>query len=280
MSSAGSEFNKKVTTTKLLGPEDIYDLYGCEWILNARRSADNLDQADEQLVSFRLREIQAAYVHACTARIRAEAKFLGVGLEEGSSLTDIMKHLSGLLEAEMASQAEKMMHGGGFNMMGAILKAHQMGGGDLSGIDLSKYGVAKAPPVPKKDVDPEWFLKGDKSKRMFDDPKWHEIAKAFVAVEQANTDKEIVRSIDFLNQLQHNSFHILIDLQTGRMLTKYEGAVDHDQARKNLQEILDAKLKSTSVHGFISKMGKEIRDLVLKYDPSTIFNRSDSNKAR
>jgi hypothetical protein len=105
---------------------------------------------------------------------------------------------------------------------------------------------------------------------MWDDPRWHEIAKAFVDVENAETGKQIVATIDRLNQLQHNSFHILIDLQTGRMLNDYSGAVDHDAARKNLQEILDNKMQAKSPAVFASKMSKEVRDLLVKYRGATL----------
>ncbi len=257
-------------TTRLLSAEDIYDLYGLEWVL---KGGSGLDSEDRSVISFRLREVRDTYVAACKSRIRAEARFLGIKLDgDGFSFSKVLDEIKKGVGAAMQKDAEKMMRGGSFNLMGTILKAHQAGGADLKGVDLARFGVnAAAPPPPKKDVDPEWFMKTkDHGGRVWEDPRWAEIAKAYVAVEESRTDDEIIRAIDRINQLQHNSFHVLIDLQTGRMLTDYTNQTDDREARKRLQEVLNMKLEATSVEEFKDRMSSDVRKLLHKHRGSTI----------
>lgn len=260
-----------MATTRLLSAEDIYDVYGLEWVLKARQGQD-LDAEDRSMISFRLQEIRNIYVAACKSRIRAEARFLGIDLEGDTfSFEYVLKEIKNNIGKAMEQNAEKMMRGGGFNLMGHILNAHKAAGADLTGIDTARFGVgaATAPP-PKKDVDPNWFMDTKKhGGRVWEDPRWAEIAKAFVAIEEAHGDDEIIRSIDRINQLQHNSFHVLIDLQTGRMLTDYTNQTDDREARKRLQEVLNMKLEATSVEDFKDRMSADVRKLLRKYRGST-----------
>lgn len=253
-------------STRLLSAADIYDLYGIESIIT-NRSGTEIDHGDNTFMSMRLQEVKAAYVAACKSRIRAEARFLGIELDgDGFSFTRVLDQIKKNIGKTMEADAQHMMRGGSFNLMGTILKAHQAAGANLQDIDVARFGVGKALPTPKKDVDPDWFLKGkEHGARMWDNPRWAEIAKAYVEIEEANTNHEIIRSIDRINQLQHNSFHILIDLQTGRMLTDYTNQVDHNEARKRLQEVLNLKLNATSVNVFKDKMSSDIQKLLTKY---------------
>lgn len=259
-----------MATTRLLSAEDIYDVYGLEWVYKANQT--NLDGEDRSLISFRLQEIRDTYVAACKSRIRAEARFLGIKLDgDGFSFSQVIEEIKKSIGKAMEQNAEKMMRGGKFNLMGTILAAHQAGGADLKGIDVAKYGLnPAAPPPPKKDVDPNWFMKTkDHGGRVWEDPRWAEIAKAYVAIEEAQTEDQIIQSIDRINQLQHNSFHVLIDLQTGRMLTDYTNQTDDREARKRLQEVLNMKLEATSVEEFKDRMSGDVRKLLHKYRGST-----------
>lgn len=250
------------TTTRLLSAEDIYDVYGLEELLSAPLEASDLTQ-----VTQRLHEIKDAYVHACKSRIRAEARFLGLDVEDisfAAMLGRIKDHLGKAIQKSMMANAERMQRGGSFNLMAEILKAHQAAGSMPEGVDPAKYGVKVAPPVPRPDVDPDWFKKGT-SGRVTEDPKWAEITKAYLAVDKAITNREIVSAIDTLNQLQHNSFHVLIDLQTGRMLNDFSNATDHNAARARLQEILNIKQNATDVATFAGKMSGDVRKLLTKY---------------
>lgn len=256
-------------TTRLLSAADIYDVYGCEWVLTAA----NLDTEDQHIISFRLNEIQDAYVHACKSRIKAEARFLGIGnveeLSFSAMLANIKDHLGKAIQQSMFDQSERMMRGGAPNIFKDILKAHQAAGNVPKGVDLAKFGMKAENTPPRPDVDPNWFMKGN-SGRVTEDPRWAEITKAYLAVEAARSDKEIISTIDRLNQLQHNSFHVLIDLQTGRMLTDFDNQTEDREARQRLQEILNLKLTAKSPVEFASNMSSDIRKLLTKYRASTL----------
>jgi hypothetical protein len=261
-------------SVRLLSPEDIYDVYGCEALLHAE-----LDKDDRGAVYVRLRDIQNVYVDAAKERIRAEARFLGVKdletLSFASMLQAIRDSLGKTIQNSMIAQSEMMMRGAAPKIFGDIVKAHTAAGNRVAGLDYAKLGLG-APEAQKKPagVDVGWFDhgKGDKrtaqesnGQRLIHDPKWAEIAKAYLAVEKAQTSEEIVQSIDKLNQLQHNSFHILIDLQTGRMLNDYENASSHETARNRLQNILDNKFQAGSVLKFAAQMSEDVRALIKKY---------------
>lgn len=254
-----------MASTRLLTAEDIYDVYGIEWAL----SKAVLDKADQFVLEDRLRDIKNIYVAACKSRIRAEAKFLGVDLDgDNFQFSRVLTKIGDLIGKAFEQNAEQMMRGGSFNLMGTILQAHQAGGADLKGIDLSRFGLnnGQNTKTQPKDVDPDWFMSTkNNGGRVWNDPRWAEIAKAYVAVEEAATSHQIIQSIDRLNQLQHNSFHVLIDLQTGRMLTDHTNSVDDRQARQRLQEVLDIKLKSVNVLDFKDKMSGDVRRTLTKY---------------
>jgi hypothetical protein len=166
--------------TRLLSEADIYDVYGIEWVMRNR-----LDDEDERLCEFRLSEIQSAYVTACKNRIRAEASFLGISdlgeISLSRMLEGIREAVATKIQQSMFDQSGDMMRGGGFNLMGAILGAHAAAGSsEIKGVDLSRYGVTKAPePEKKPDVDVDWFMNTKNSGgRVTNDPKWAEIAKS------------------------------------------------------------------------------------------------------
>ncbi len=52
-------------TTRLLSPEDIYDLYGCEEAL----TASDLESGDRTIITMRLKEIKEIYVAAAKSLI-------------------------------------------------------------------------------------------------------------------------------------------------------------------------------------------------------------------
>ena len=104
--------------------------------------------------------------------------------------------------------------------------------------------------------------------RIWDNPRWTEIANAYLALEKASDANKMILAIDQLNQLQHNSFHLLIDLQSGRMLeNRSEGAVygQHESARLNVQKILDICANKVSVYQFLDKLSAEIAELLRSY---------------
>ena len=249
---------------QLLEQHDIFDFYGCEYLL--RRGL--LDSSERPIAEARVREIHERYVTSASERIKAEAKFLGIeDLDVGFSIKKMLDSLGDMIINSMQKQAETMMNENiGFNLMGSIVQARQMAGDDLSDVNIEQFGIARQEKeVPKNTVDPEWF-KREKNGAMWEDPKWREIAEAFVSLEDASSLDEMMNTIDFLNDLQHNSFHLLIDLQTGRMLegqSKGETHGHHEEARSNLQEILNIKCDAKSPMEFAGKMSSDIRKLVV-----------------
>jgi hypothetical protein len=110
---------------------------------------------------------------------------------------------------------------------------------------------------PKNTIDADSLLK---------DPKWHTIAEAFVQLEDAKTPNEKAMAIDRLNGLQHNSFHLLIDLQTGRMLEgRAKDRTDHGKAVNIVKEVLDIKMSSKTPLDFAGKMSSDVRSMLVQY---------------
>jgi hypothetical protein len=246
---------------RLLKPEDILDTYGCEWVLQA----SNIDDEDKDMISFRLNEIKKLYIDIARERIRAEARFVGIELEDGFSFSklrsEIAKRIEKVVTDKLMNPAKRV------NLMAEIIKAHQSTGADMTGINLQRFGVMTEVPKPTVDVDAHWFIKNDDGS-VHNNPKWAEIANAFAKIEEANSNSAIISSIDKLNQLQHNSFHILIDLQTGRMLN-INGA-HHADAVDRVKKVLDIKFNAKSPHDFIGEMSKDITNLMIKYRSATI----------
>lgn len=257
-----------MTKVRLLEEQDIFDVYGVDALIGtAEVPGPNLARFDEKTVLDRISEIHAIYVSACKARIRSEARFCGVDLEGELSVSRMLEKVRDFISEAFNKQAET---GQQVDLLSTILGAHSMAGTDMSDFDLGRVGM-EAPPevekVPDPDVDPDWFTKqGDD--RMWDNPKWNEIAKAYVKLEEATCPRDMVQAIDLLNSLQHNSFHLLIDLQTGRMLEdKSEGTNygSHNTARLNLQFVLDLINKSSDVFKYIDRMSEDIRKLLVQY---------------
>ena len=171
-----------------------------------------------------------------------------------------------LIEKDLDKQ---FMTGGPVNLMASILKANKAAGMDLKGINLGHYGVKEdvEPEKPKSEIDPNWFKKHEGS-RMWDNPKWAAIAETFVKIEEATDPVDICVQIDHLNGQQHNSFHVLIDLQTGRMLegksfgSKYQ---KDTEARQTLQDILEMVKGDSEPMEYVDKMSEEVRKIMNKY---------------
>jgi hypothetical protein len=253
---------------KMLSPTDIYDFYGCAYLI----TLDGLDSSDFIYCESRINEVYDLYLTACRERIKAEARFLGVDDEELATFS-IQRMLEMIQEAvvndfKSEENANNMMHGGGFNFAKSVIQAQMAGGMDMGDIDTAAFGVEKPDEeeiIPISGIDTDWF---DGAKRRggsaIKDPKWHEIAKAYVALEEAAGDCfAMAKAIDFLNDLQHNSFHLLIDLQTGRMLEgESDAQTDYNEARGTLQEVLDMKAKSKTPMQFANKMSKDVSGLL------------------
>lgn len=248
----------------LLETEDIFDLYGCEYLLNASHfHVRQLEPDDRQIVIFRVNEIHDKYVASVRERVKAELVFCGVKFDSGFSMRSMVKAADDLLAKEIEKQSNKMMFNGGFNLLGTMITAHQQAGGDMKGIDQKRLnsilGSTPVASVKKDDV------RDNAGEGFFNNPKWKIIADAFVALEEANTIDAKIQSIDRLNDLQHNSFHLLIDLQTGRMLEQQSeggGKGKHEQAVDVLKEVFDIKQGAISPKEFADRMTGDIRRMI------------------
>lgn len=250
---------------RLLSDSDIFDVYAAQELLHSFREL--LSEDDLAEVRGRVYEIHGLYVDSCKARIKAEAVCCGVQLPEHLTLDQMLGKVRQILEVRLTTAGAT---GRPVNLMAEILRSHQMAGSkEIEGINLADYGIKPDVEPPKdKSVDPEWFTKGDKSKRLYDNPKWAEISRAYVALEAADSAVDMILAIDYLNSLQHNSFHMLIDLQSGRMLegcSEGENHGKHDDARRNVQRVLDICMKKADVYEFAEELSPVMRKLLGRY---------------
>lgn len=255
---------------ELLETCDIFDLYGCDYLLNAPHAHKRQVESDErELILFRINEIHDKYIFSVRERIKAELVFCGVSeddIKKGFTISAMVRMAEDLLQEEIGEQTDKMMFGGGFDMIGAMVKARQQSGGSMEGFDtkrLKKMGIGVSQSEETKDTSVEDHME----EGFFNNPKWSEIAQAFVDLENAHAVDQKIQTIDRLNDLQHNSFHLLIDLQTGRMLddrSKGSSKGKHNEAVDVLKEVLDIKHGASNPKEFADKMTPEIRKLVRK----------------
>ena len=268
------------TKVKLLENVDIFDVYGCQELLTRTLVNDE----DKEEIKARVYQIHEKYVNSSKARIKSEARYI-IGADAEMTLASMLGMVRDMLAKEMEESA------GPINLIQSLFKAHQAAGTDLEGINLQQFGIAEMKkeekPKPKNEIDPEWFLasKNKDAGKMWNNPKWHAIAKAYIDLENATDAAQMCVMIDRLNQLQHNSFHILIDLQTGRMLENAsEGSKYgcHDSARKTLQEILDIAKGKKDVFEYADMMSEGVRNLLRKYkdSPVNIATKSEAEKIK
>jgi len=247
---------------ELLGNSDIFDFYGAEFLL--RLTNNGLEESDRRLLVHRVDEIHTKYVHAVRERIKSEFRFLGLDVPEGFTINKLLDNLQKLTQKEFEDQAENMMRGGSFNAMNMLLQANQLAGNDISDV-AGKFGMkAEKPKNPADSTVSDIVKEGS----ILNNPKWHEISEAFLKLEEASDTKAKISTIDFLNTLQHNSFHLLIDLQTGRMLDDQSSGEmhgRHNEAVDVVKEALDIKFGAKSPMEFASRMSKDIRKLMSDY---------------
>lgn len=237
---------------RMLRTQDIYDLYACEFILSRLSDAES-----RSLITARVDEIHELYLTAGKQRIRAEARFLGARLPEHFTFNDMIAEIRKIV----GQQLQQVAPGEG-DILSVLLNAHQAAGMDMSHLPAHLRPKPQPKPV-EPSVKTDWFKgKDGENGRLFNDPKWFEITKAYIALEEAKTTTAKILAIDHLNDLQHNSFHLLIDLQTGRMLEgKSDSVINHEEARKNVQEVLDIKRNAKTPQSYLDKVSSDVRKL-------------------
>jgi hypothetical protein len=260
---------KKADKVELLETQDIYDFYGCEFLMRATHALrSDLEPDERDLVLFRIDEIHEKYVVSVRERIKAELIFCGVSeidIDKGFTIKSMLREVDKVLEQEITKQSGKMMFGNGFDMMSMMVNAHTQSGGNLDKMDQKKLKALGFDPKKEEVAPKDTTVQDNMEEGFFNNPAWQTIASAFLSVEEAITVDEKLNSVDHLNDLQHNSFHLLIDLQTGRML---EGSSEggskgkHDSAVKVLDEVLNLKHDARSPKEFAGKMSAEIGNLI------------------
>jgi len=238
----------------MLKPKDIFDFYGCQFLA----SYPGIDVADVQMAEERIEEVYEKYLTAARERIKAECRFLGIEGYELSSIKKMLSAIKDMLADEISQQASKMAAmGTGFNMGKMVVQANMMAGRDVGSL-AKQFGLGgKQEPKKKNTIDADSLVK---------DPKWHVIASAFQQLEDAKTANEKALAIDRLNGLQHNSFHLLIDLQTGRMLEgQSEDQTSHEEAVKNVKDVLTIKAESKTPLDFADRMSSEVRKALVRH---------------
>ena len=184
---------------KMLTSVDIYDLYGCSYILDRLNGTPE----DNAMCAYRIDEIWDLYVTACKERIKAEAKFLGVddAQLDTMTITRMTEMVTELIIKEMHSDDvnDSLMRGGTMNFAKMAIEAQRAAGMDMGDIDMEAFGVKveeEAPTVIPPGIDVNWF---DGAQRAggcaVKDPKWHEIAKAYVRLEEAGTTDDKIQAI-------------------------------------------------------------------------------------
>jgi hypothetical protein len=238
---------------EMLSTTDIFDFYGCEFLFQF----PGIEESDQKMAEFRLDEVWGKYLTAVRERIKSEMKFLGLDVSGNISIKGMMKLVNDMLKNEIATQAEEMRRtGAGFNMGKMIVQASMAAGRDVGSL-AKQFGLAQEKPVKKNTIDTESLIK---------DPKWHIIAQAFEQLENAKTTKEKILSIDCLNGLQHHSFHLLIDLQTGRMLEdRAEGKKDQSEAMNIVKDVLQIKKDARTPLEFADRMSSDVRGMLTSY---------------
>jgi hypothetical protein len=196
---------------------------------------DQLDEEGKKLYIFYLSEIRTHYVVTLKKRIKEEAGYLNLDVD-GSSIAALLKNMKNKMDEEIVKQSARMSAtGSGFNMMDMVKSTHS----------------AK----PKAlEASAEAFRSKEGRRPAFGGEPWAKICEAFLAIEQAQSSKAIVTSIDLLNSLQHNCCHVLFDL-TG---TRGGGGSNHT----DVKAVLDDKFKAKTPKEFASKMSGDVRSFL------------------
>jgi hypothetical protein len=214
----------------MIDVSDVYDFYGLTCVIES-----SLGGEEQQLYAFFLKEIQRKYVVALKKRIKEEAGYLGLDID-GTNLETLMGNMKKGIDEQISKQANSMMRmGGGFNLMETIKQVHT----------TKPKGMENAAAS---------FRVKEKQRPAFGGEPWAKISEAFLGVEKATSNKEIILAIDYLNDLAHNCCAVLFDL-TG---TRGGGG----DAHKAIQDILDEKKHAKTPKEFASKMSNDVKSFL------------------
>ena len=214
----------------MIDVSDVYDFYGLSCITES-----SLNDEESKMYTFFLNEIKRKYVIALRKRIKEEAGYLGLDIE-GTNLASLLSNMKKGIDEQLAAQAKSMARtGSGFDMMSMIKSQHSN----------KPKGMENAAAT---------FRVKEKQRPAFGGEPWAKISEAFLAVEKSTSNKEIVLSIDHLNDLAHNCCAVLFDL-TGTRGTA-------DENHKAIQRILDEKKNARTPREYSSKMSSDVKSFL------------------
>lgn len=212
----------------MLSVSDVYDFYGLSLL-----KEEDLKDEPRKLFNYYLTTIRDNYVKTLKRRIIEEAGYLGMSVD-GTNLESLISSLSKKLSQEISRQAANMAASGvGFDMM-TMIRAQQQ----------------KPKPTLDGAADAFRSSKG-KSRALFGGEPWAKISEAFLAIERAQTAKNIILAIDHLNMLAHNCCAVIFDLTNTRGSA---GSMYED-----VKAILDEKFKAKTPQDFADKMSGDVR---------------------
>lgn len=239
---------------KALTEEDIFDMYGCEYLLSVIS-----DKEVKFELESRIKEIHKSYLAAAKKRAEWVLQSCGIRKTNFDSLRSMADEVTKSFEKTLMAELESPGFDG--NALGAIVRAQQAAGVDVSklGIDLKKIGVDGSKVVKQK---------RDLSKIGLSE--WKEIAKVYFELEDAASIPDIITAIDNLNDLQHCGGNLLVDFQMGYRVGEGKSASGSGQneavkeAISNLKKIMDIKRDAKSPMEFIDKMSSDVRKIWAK----------------
>lgn len=208
-----------------LSASDVYDFYGLTVLSGPAYTTYKPKRLEI------LKDIRSKYIASLKGRIKAEAGYLGIEID-GDSIASIIKNVSAQLNSAIEAEAENMRRydSKGFNIMKFVEQFHKQPTGMQTAPDAfrSKEGKARA---------------------MFGGEPWAKISEAFLKIESAQTDTEIILAIDGLNSLQHNTNYVLVDIA---------GVPGVDQ----LREMMEEKFHARGPEDLAPKMSPGVRSLL------------------
>jgi len=234
--------------------EDVFDIYGYEYLLG---------YADAEVTSEieqGVKEIHSRYLAAAKKRAAWVLESVGVVNNTPDSLRSMANSVTSQLEKNIENSVLKQQQTGlgSGGLMGAILSGYQESNADLTGVDVSKFGLQNKD--GKKQIRDRSKIDG------FGLSEWKDIAEAYFNLEDATTTSKMILAIDHLNDLQHCGGNLLVDFQLGyRAGEGKDGSGARDEQTKkaleNLKAILDIKRDAKSPKEFLPKMSSTVRRL-------------------
>lgn len=206
-----------------LAASDVFNFYGLTMLSGPAYAAFHSIRRGFLL------EIKAKYVDSLKSRIKAEAGYINLDVD-GDNIHTIIRKITDHLDSAIESQLDSMRAGNAFDVLSFVKQFH----------DQAPKGMECAPDLFRSDE--------GKKRQMFGGEPWAKISEAFLNIEKAKTDTEIILAIDALNSLQHNTNYVLVDIA---------GVRGVDELRALMQEKAEVDPKDVA-----HKMSPEVCDLL------------------